>query len=88
MPKDVLMIIHTMGSSDPSDNDRFTYLASLIVGSREADVEIISSQEVLSKQRHPRGKTNQVYQAEDLHILHQFRPDGIFQLHTFCRHPS
>lgn len=41
--KDVLMIIHTMGSLDPSDNDRFTYLAKKIIETGEASVEIVTS---------------------------------------------
>ena len=41
--KDILMIIHTMGSLDPSDNDRFTYLAKKIVETGEACVEIVTS---------------------------------------------
>ena len=43
MSKDILMIIHTMGTLLPSDNDRFTYLAKCIQESCDATVEIVTS---------------------------------------------
>lgn len=39
---DILMIVHTMGTLDPSDNDRFTYLAKMLVG-KGHNVEIVTS---------------------------------------------
>lgn len=39
---DILMIVHTMGTLDPSDNDRFTYLAKMLV-SKGHNVEIVTS---------------------------------------------
>lgn len=39
---DILMIVHTMGTLDPSDNDRFTYLAQLLM-SEGHDIEIVTS---------------------------------------------
>ena len=40
--KDVLMVVHTMGNLLPSDNDRFTYLAKMLMESG-AKVEIVTS---------------------------------------------
>lgn len=40
--KDVLMMVHTMGNLLPSDNDRYTYLAKMLV-SNGAKVEIVTS---------------------------------------------
>ena len=39
---DILMIVHTMGTLDPSDNDRFTYIANILL-SRGNNVEIVTS---------------------------------------------
>lgn len=40
--KDVLMIVHTMGTMLPSDNDRFSYIAEMLVN-EECDVEMVTS---------------------------------------------
>lgn len=40
--KDVLMVVHTMGNLLPSDNDRFTYLANMLLNNG-AEVEIVTS---------------------------------------------
>lgn len=44
MARDVLMIVHTMGTLEPSDNDRFTYLAKRILEKYpDSTVEIVTS---------------------------------------------
>lgn len=58
--KDILMVIHTMGSLDPSDNDRFTYLAKKVIETEEASVEIVTSDfEHHKKSYRDKGKTKE-----------------------------
>lgn len=41
---DILMIVHTMGTLDPKDNDRFTYIARKILSvHKAAKIEIVTS---------------------------------------------
>ena len=42
MKKDILMIVHIMGNMEPTDNDRFTYIANLLLLNGN-DVEIVTS---------------------------------------------
>lgn len=61
--KDVLMVVHTMGNLLPSDNDRFTYLAKLLMKSG-AEVEIVTSDFEHHKKR---------YRETGISALHPFK---------------
>lgn len=49
--KDVLMVIHTMASLEPTDNDRFTYLANMM-HKKNNNVEIVTSDYEHHKKRY------------------------------------
>ena len=41
--KDIVMIIHTMGTLKKTDNDRYIYLANLLIGKEDVSIEIVTS---------------------------------------------
>lgn len=61
--KDVLMIVHIMGTMLPSDNDRFSYIANMLLD-KGADVEMVTSDFEHHKKK---------YRDREIAKLHRFK---------------
>lgn len=62
----VIMMVHTMGTLLPSDNDRYTYIAKMLVNQGE-NVEIITSDYEHHKKRYRDKNTNFPFKITYLH---------------------
>ena len=67
---DILMVVHTMGTMDPSDNDRFSYIANMLI-SRGAKVEMVTSDFEHHKKRYRNCSEIKGKYSFDITFLHE-----------------